>query len=245
MSDKSIEHLGDITKGYFNIPIKDNPEADFVWSELSKRQFTNLQGKASSFFHEGWEKLGISVDQVPQIAGLHEKVSAHTDWSISPTDVEYTNVPDWFGHLSNKNFVVTTFIRSKENLHYTPFPDMFHDAFGHLPFLILPRYAKLVHRFGEIYNSLPEEKREAFSKVWWYTIEFGLIMEEGEMKALGAGLISSVGELNNAFSDKVEIVPFDAELVAGTQISDHEFHQRLFLLESFEQLENEVEKWAK
>ncbi len=188
--------------------------------------------------------MGINIEEVPQIEGLHKKISAHTDWSISPTDVEYTSVPDWFDHLSNKNFVVTTFIRSKDNLQYTPFPDMFHDAFGHLPFLILPRYAKLIHRFGEIYKKLPESKRDAFSKIWWYTIEFGLIREGGEIKALGTGLVSSVGELDNAFGGKVEIVPFNAELVAGTEISDHEFHRRLFLLESFEQLESEIEKWA-
>jgi len=245
MSDKSVDNLKDITKGYFNIPIKDNPEADFVWSELSRKQFANLEGRASKLFHEGWEKLGINIVQVPQVHGLHQKISQHTDWSISPTDIEYTSVPDWFEHLRNKNFVVTTFIRSKENLHYTPFPDMFHDAFGHLPFLILPRYAKLIHRFGEIYSMLPEDKREAFSKIWWYTIEFGLIREDGEIKALGAGLVSSFGELDNAFSDNVEIVPFDAELVAGTEISDHSFHKRLFLLDSFEQLEEEIEKWGK
>lgn len=243
MSDKNIDNLEEVTKGYFNIPIKENHEADEVWRVLALRQFPNIQNRASQMFFDGWERLGLKVEGIPSIESLHNAINKHTSWSVSETNVEYTATDDWFEHMADNDFIVTNFIRSRENINYTPYPEMFHDVFGHLPFMTINKYASLIHNFGKIYKNLREENKEAFRNFWWYTIEFGLIKEDGEIKAFGAGLLSSFGEFNNAFSKDVEIIPFDIEIVSKTPISDHDFHKKLFVLESFDQLESELEKW--
>ena len=182
---------------------------------------------------------------MPKLSDLHSKINKKTGWRLKPTDDEYSDSETWFLHLEQKLFLVTKVIRSKENLDYTPFPEAFHDIFGHLPFLVDERYVNLINKFAIKYNSLSsQEAKEKFGNFWWYVIEFGLMREGGEIKAFGAGLMSSFGERQNAFSDKVILRNFDVKEMQNTPISDHAFHDKLFVMDSLDQVEKAVDDWV-
>lgn len=245
MKKQNIKNLDEITKGYFNVPIEGNKEADEVWNILCTRNLKDLEEKAHSLFLEGLKELSIDRNCLPKLGDLYSKINQKTGWRLKPTDDEYSDSETWFQHLEQKLFLVTKVIRSKDNLDYTPFPEAFHDIFGHLPFLVDCRYVNLINKFALKYNSLlNQEMKQKFANFWWYVIEFGLIKENGEIKAFGAGLMSSFGERQHAFSTKVELRPFDVEEMQNTPISDHAFHNKLFVIESLDQVENAVDNWA-
>jgi phenylalanine-4-hydroxylase len=139
--------------------------------------------------------------------------------------------------------MITEYIRDKSDLDYTPLPDVWHDTFGHLPLMLNQRYAHLVYDFAHKMLKYSKEERKGMGSIWWYTIEFGLIREEGEIKILGAGLASSYGESVHALSGAVDLRPFDPDYIATIKPSPHEFHKELFILDSFEQFEDFVNHW--
>ncbi len=245
MKNQNIKNLNKITKGYFNVPIKGNSEADEVWNILFTRNFKDLENKGHSLFLNGLKELSIDEKHVPKLEDLHGKINQKTGWKLKPTDDEYSDSETWFQHLEQKLFLVTKVIRSKENLDYTPFPEAFHDIFGHLPFLVGERYVNLINKFALKYNALSsKESKQKFANFWWYVIEFGLMREGGEIKAFGAGLMSSFGERQHAFSDKVMLRNFDVIEMQNTAISDHEFHDKLFVIDSLDQVEQAVDDWV-
>ncbi len=244
MSKKNIKNLGKITKGYFNVPIEGNDEANEVWKILFERNIDDLKLSAHSLFNKGIRELSIAKHSVPSAKELNKKINLKVGWKITSTDDEYSNADEWFKHLSQKSFLVTKVIRSKENLDYTPFPEAFHDIFGHIPFMHSKRYMRLIHKFGKKFQELKVKKqKQEFINFWWYTIEFGLIKEKGKIKVLGAGLMSSFGERRNAFSSNVIIKHFNVNEMKRTSISDHEFHKKLFVADSLDQIEDVVDKW--
>lgn len=242
--EKNIKDFEIVTKGYFNVPIEGNNEADEVWSILFNRNIEDLKNKAHSLFNQGLEYLSISSNHIPKLHELSFLIKNKTGWVLTLTDNEYSIEEDWFDHLSQKSFLITKVIRSRENLDYTPFPEAFHDIFGHVPFLCSEKYMKIVHKLAIKWNSLnTEEEKQKLTNFWWYVIEFGLMKENGEIKAFGAGLMSSFGERQNAFSNNVILRPFNVEEMKNTSISDHEFHKKLFIMDSLEQVENVIDKW--
>lgn len=244
MSDKNIKDLDEVTKGYFNVPIEGNEEADEVWNTLFLLNHTNLKDKAHSLFHKGIEELSLSPKNIPKLSDLQNTIFQKTGWTLVPTDNEYSGAEDWFFHLVRKSFPVTKVIRSRENLHYTPYPEAFHDIFGHMPFMCFPEYMNLVEKAAKVYLSLDsQEKKEEFWSFWWYTVEFGLMKEDGEIKAFGAGFMSSFAECNHAFSDKVTLVPFNVKEMRSTPISDHNLHNKFFVIESLNQIEEALDNW--
>jgi len=245
MADRNIENLEEISKGYFNLPIKNNPDALEVWTLLYDRKYYNLKDKAYSLFFDGLNQLSINEQCIPKVSELSCIIHKKTGWTLSPTHIEYTGADDWFRHLEMKNLVITEVIRSKENIDYTPYPEAFHDIFGHLALMCFPEYAQIVHRFGLIYNKLQTKKeKKEFANFWWYVIEFGLMMEDNKMKAFGAGLLSSFGECNNAFSRNIILRPFDVNEMKSTTVSAHEFHQKLFIIDSFDQINEALDDWG-
>src|SRR3989344_3953411 len=125
MSNKNIKNIKKITKGYFNVPIEGNTEANEVWKILFKKNINDLEQNTHSLFVEGIQTLSIEKNKIPDISKPQKKIFKKVGWKITPTDDEYSNADEWFKHLSNKSFLVTKVIRSKENLDYTPFPEAF------------------------------------------------------------------------------------------------------------------------
>lgn len=213
-----------------------------VWKELCSRRFRGLEGLASELHHKGWKLLSMNTEQIPDFHEINKKLKKLTGWRIAKANAQYEDDSIWIGSMAKKVINITDYIREKKDLDYTPLPDIFHDAFGHLPFLAIPAYAQMAQKFGIAYlQAKTASDRLKIANIWWYGVEFSFVRENGALKALGTGLISSEGELRNALSDKVKKLPFDKELVAGTERSAHVFHKTLFILDNLQQLENVVD----
>ncbi len=215
-----------------------------VWGILSKRRLLSLKDQAYSLHKKGRKLLGLNTKKIPDFNLINKKLKKLTGWQVDSTGIQYEEDGPWISSLAEKKIRVTEYIRKKKDLNYTPLPDVFHDAFGHLPFLTDRKYARIVNKFGRAYvKAKTKEAKLKIANNWWYGIEFSFIKVRGKIKVLGTGLISSEGELINALSSKVEKLPYDPEVVGGIDRSAHEFHNKLFILESLDQLEKAVDKW--
>jgi phenylalanine-4-hydroxylase len=177
---------------------------------------------------------------VPNSERLDRLFQERIGWELISTDVQYSDGQSWFEHLVKRKFLITEYIREKESLDYTPLPDIFHDAFGHLPMHINGRYAALTREYAHLMLECPQDVRPGLGSIWWYTIEFGFIKEADEIKAFGTGLMSSYGEFDLAFSDKMIRRPFNPVDIAQHKPSPHEMHKILWVMEDFDQLEEFV-----
>lgn len=215
-----------------------------TWQKLYQRQYDRVQRLASqTYYLEGFEKLQLTPHHLPDFYRLDKLYQQEVGWELFSTDTQFADGQDWFEHLSRKEFMITEYIRDQVDLDYTPLPDVWHDTFGHLPLMLNPRYANLVYDFAHKMLRYTKEERRGMGSIWWYTIEFGLIRENGEIKILGAGLASSYGESVHALSGAVDLRPFDADYIAAIQPSPHEYHKELFILDSFDQFEDFVKNW--
>ncbi|MEI7709423.1 MAG: hypothetical protein WCI76_01775 [bacterium] len=221
---------------------KFSDEENAVWKILCEKRFKGFKDLAFPLHKKGWDLLEMSVDKIPDFADLNKKLKKLTGWQVASTGVQYEEDDAWLSSLSKKTIRVTEYIRERKNLDYTPLPDVFHDAFAHLPLLAIPEYAKIAHKFGLAYvKAKTKEDKKKIAENWWYGIEFGLIKEDGKLKAFGTGLISSESELINALSEKVEKIPHNWETIGEIDRSAHELHKKLFVLENMQQLENAVD----
>lgn len=216
-----------------------------VWRLLYARQYPFVKEMMSQpYYLHGLETLGITGEVIPDFAKVSQRLQDLVGWELFSTDEVFSDGQTWFEHLSVKQFLISEYIRDKTDLDYTPLPDIFHDAFGHLPLMATRQYTDLVYRYSYAMLECAPEKRKGLGSIWWYTIEFGMIEEDGKIKGLGAGLASSHGELEYAFSGKVELAPFNPEEIAQVKPSPHAYHNKLWVLESFEQLEAFVDDWV-
>ncbi len=217
-----------------------------VWSILAGRRIKSLKNYAHPMHKQGWKLLGLSARSIPNFRAINIKLKSLTGFQVASTGVQYEEDGPWISSLAERKIRVTEYIRSKKNLEYTPLPDVFHDVFGHLPFLANKKYARIVQKFGLAYVKAKTKKDKLkIANNWWYGIEFSFLKVKGKIKVLGTGLISSEGELNNALSEKVEKLPYDADMVGKINRSAHKFHKKLFVLDSLDQLEKIVDKWLK
>jgi len=214
-----------------------------VWSLLYARQHSNALARSTAMFREGLDIFHIDGERIPDFERIDQIMQASTGWTLVSTPVQFSDGQDWFERLWERRMLITEYIRSKDDLDYTPLPDIWHDAYGHLPFLASQRYCNLIHAFSRIILDCPKDVRRGLGSIWWHTIEFGLLKEGGKVRALGTGLMSSFGELQYAYSGAVEHRPFDPTDIALYKPSPHAFHERLWVLESFEQLEEFVATW--
>jgi phenylalanine-4-hydroxylase len=219
-------------------------EESDIWRELYTRQWTHAQHHATRWWLEGVDALALTPDRIPDFAALSQRIHDLTGWRLVSTDVQYSSGQDWFEALARREFLITEYIRDRTTLDYTPLPDIFHDAFGHLPYLAHQRYADYLERFAHLAIQYTPEQRRSLGSLWWYTIEFGLLREGDELKALGAGLLSSVAELQRAYSDAVTRAPYTLQAFEALAPSPHHFHNTLFILDSWEQVERSIADWA-
>jgi phenylalanine-4-hydroxylase len=215
-----------------------------VWRVMFERQIPQVKEHATKLWLDGIDKIGLTAERIPDFAQLNQRFKELVGWELVSTDVQYSNGQDWFEALARKEFLITEYIRDMKDLEYTPLPDIFHDAFGHLPFMADQRYADYIHRFAMAALQYTPEGRKSLGSLWWYTIEFGFLRVNGELKALGAGLMSSVAELKRAYSDQVQRVPYSLAEFECIDPSPHVFHDKLFILDSYDQLEHSVDDWV-
>lgn len=217
-------------------------EENKVWNILFNRQFENAKDKASRMFFEGLDKLNINPDEVPASIKTAELLAKNTRWTLESTSVQYSDGETWFRKLVDRIFIITEYIRPMDSLDYTPLPDIFHDGFGHLPFLINDELSDLVSEFAKVQVKNIEanntKAREFVGSLWWYTVEFGLIREGSDLKAFGAGLLSSFGEIQRPFQNNIELVRLNFGDMVNTRPSPHKMHDRYFFVESLDEIRN-------
>jgi phenylalanine-4-hydroxylase len=208
-----------------------------VWKTLFERQTALLPGLACAEFVEGMRQLPISAHGIPNFAELNEVLQQQTGWQVVAVP---GLVPDevFFEHLANRRFPSGNFIRSANQLDYLQEPDVFHDVFGHVPMLMHPVMADFIQLYGEAgLRAQRIGKLAELARVYWYTVEFGLVREAQGLRLYGAGIASSFTEsVFSVQSDSPNRIAFDLERVMRTQYRIDDFQESYFVLESLDDL---------
>ena len=208
-----------------------------TWDTLFARQSAMLPGRASEAFLRGIDVLKLSKPGIPDFAELSERLTAATGWRVVAVP---GLIPDdvFFDHLANRTFVAGNFIRRPDQLDYLQEPDVFHDVFGHVPMLADPVFADYMvayGRGGQRAGSLGALKRLA--RLYWYTVEFGLVEEAGGLRIYGSGIVSSHGESIFALDDaSPNRIGFDLKRVMRTDYRIDDYQQTYFVIPSFDDL---------
>jgi phenylalanine-4-hydroxylase len=189
---------------------------------------------------EGFDRLQLPREVIPTIAYLNGKIEPATGWQTVRTRVRYSDAVDWYKEFAQRHFLVTDYIREEHELEFTPEPDMFHDIFGHLPFLMIPEYAEFEDLFAPTFLRADEETREQIKRLAWYTAEFGMVRENGELKVFGAGLLSSAGEIDKVMSGGTRLEEFSIQKIIEVPKSVWEFNSVLFVADSLEHFSTEL-----
>ena len=207
-----------------------------TYRRLYERQSALLPGLASKAFITALPSLGIK-DHIPRFEEINERLYRATRWQIVAVPGLIPEVP-FFTLLANRKFPVTDWIRTPAEFDYIVEPDVFHDLFGHVPLLFNPVFADYVQRYGEGgLKAAGMGACEMLSRLYWYTIEFGLIHEAGGLRAYGAGILSSAGELEYAVRSPVpQRRPLQLERTMRTRYSIDSYQGTYFVIDSFDQL---------
>lgn len=212
-------------------------EEHAVWDTLFERQAKLLPGRASKAFLRGLEALRLSESGIPNFEDLSERLMKLTGWQVVAVP---GLVPDdvFFEHMANRRFVSGNFIRRADQLDYLQEPDVFHDVFGHVPMLADPVFADYLAAYGR--GGLRALKLGALpqlARLYWYTVEFGLVEEDDGQRIFGAGIVSSSAESVFALDDpSPHRIAFDLERVMRTEYRIDDFQQNYFVIPSFEEL---------
>ena len=214
------------------------------WKFLYNRQMQFLPGRACEEYIEGASKLNLSADKIPFLKDLSHIFYNATGWKVArvPGLIHEQN---FFELLRRKVFPSTDYIRGKEELDYTPAPDLFHDIFGHMPLLTNKSFASFYQMFGEAAFKADGMNRKYLETFHWFTVEFGLIRKPEGVRIYGAGIVSSHGEVQSALSGNVEVKEFDPDKIVVQEYDVWHLQPILFAINSFEQLENGFKEWTK
>lgn len=208
-----------------------------TWDILFARQSRQLPGRAAEAFLRGLDVLKLSKPGIPDFEELSERLTKATGWQVVAVP---GLVPDevFFDHLANRRFVAGNFIRRRDQLDYLQEPDVFHDVFGHVPMLADPVFADYMQAYGQGgLRSLGFGSLNKLARLYWYTVEFGLVREGGDLKLFGSGIVSSHGESEFALDDpSPNRIRFDLERVMRTNYRIDDYQQVYFVIDSFEDL---------
>lgn len=211
-------------------------EQHAVWAELVRRCYPQVRQHACREYLEGYEAIGLKTDRLPSLDEVGDRLKARTGWTTTPVS-GFLPADAFFEMLSARLFPTTTYVRSRQSLEYTPEPDIFHDVFGHVPMHTHRVFSDFVQHYGSVCSKVADARvLELLGRLYWYTVEFGLIREGGAIKAYGSGIISSHRELANVIVHGCEIKDFSLDDVLRTEVKVDQLQKRLFAVQSFEQL---------
>ncbi len=218
---------------------KFNADEHANWDRLFERQTAMLPGRAADAFMRGIDVLKLSRPGIPDYRELNARLMAATGWQIVAVP---GLVPDavFFDHLANRRFPAGNFIRTPEQLDYLQEPDVFHDVFGHVPMLADPVFADYMVAYGKGgLRSLSFGALDHLARLYWYTVEFGLIQQADGLRIYGAGIVSSYAESIFALDDQSpNRIAFDLLRVMRTNYRIDDFQQSYFVISSIDQLLN-------
>ncbi|MBJ7440296.1 MAG: phenylalanine 4-monooxygenase [Sphingopyxis sp.] len=208
-----------------------------MWDHLFDRQAKMLPGRVADEFLDGLDILRLSKAGIPHFDELSDRLMRATGWQVVavpglvPNDV-------FFEHLANRRFVSGNFIRTPEQLDYLQEPDIFHDVFGHVPLLANPVFADYMQAYGEGgRRALGCNAIDKLARLYWYTVEFGLLRSAEGLRIYGAGIVSSYAESVFALDDpSPNRIGFDLHRLMQTRYRIDDFQQSYFVIDSFEDL---------
>ncbi len=226
---------------------KNYTEEDFkVWEILFKRQMKVLKDYASADFLTALEVIDFRYDKIPDFKEVNKILKELTGWALY-TVPNISVQKSFFEFLSQKKFTTTCWLRNMQQLDYLEEPDMFHDVFAHTPLLTNKTYCNFFKGIGDLALKNINNARyiELLGRIYWFTIEFGLIKEKSGLRIYGAGILSSIGETTFALSEKSKKINFNVETILNTNYRTDIIQEKYFVIASFEQLINslpEIEK---
>ncbi len=248
------DHFGepgypDITKAYIDQRYQGYTEENQeVWRTLYDRQMEYLADHASDVYLNGARSIRLVRDYIPHLSGpqsINVYLGQLTGWA-SRAVPGYLPAKSFFACLARREFPTTVVIRPKDSIDYLPEPDIFHDVFGHVPLHADPVFADFLQTYGKAALTTNDPLHtERLARLFWFTVEFGLIREGGRLKLYGSGLISSPGESKHSLhANSVDRRPFDLDRVCNTGFEIHHFQPILYVLDSFEQLRDAMNTYA-
>jgi phenylalanine-4-hydroxylase len=215
-----------------------------VWTLLYERRMRELNSTASRRFLEGIEAIGLRPDRVPNLTEINRRLAPRTGWCAVPV-AGYLPAQDFFQSLAERQFPTTITVRPWQQLDYLPEPDIFHDVFGHVPLHSDPVFASYLQEFGKRAAAAHDsEVLTRLTRLFWFTVEFGLIRERGGVRIYGSGLISSIADAANALGSSCDRRPFVVADVVATDFQIDQLQPVLYVLDSFEQLYEALDEVA-
>ena len=226
--------------GVVDQPWDDYNDVDHgVWKALYQRQREILVGRASDEFLQAQDMMGMSPDRIPRFTELNAVLEAATGWTIVGVEGLLPEL-DFFEHLANRRFPVSWWIRRPDQLDYIEEPDLFHDLFGHVPLLMIPAFADYMQAYGRggvKAHGIGTDALANLTRLYWYTVEFGLIRQHDGLRIYGSGIVSSKGEsihcLESAAPNRIG---FDLERIMRTRYRIDSYQKTYFVIDSFAQL---------
>ncbi len=213
------------------------PAEHALWRSLFERQARILSSRATPEFLDGLKKLGVAADGIPDFRRLNEVLARATGWRIVAVP---GLVPDdiFFEHMANRRFVSTCFIRKPEQMDYIEEPDVFHDVFGHAPLLVHPVFADYMQAYGRGgLKALGLGALTHLARLYWYTVEFGLIQTPDGLRIYGSGIVSSKAESIHCLEDaRPRRISFDLKRVMRTEYRIDRYQDTYFVIDGFDQL---------
>lgn len=212
------------------------PEENETWHILVSRQMDAIQDRACAEFLEGLETLNLPVDRVPQCTEVTRRLQETTGWSVKAVPA-LISINEFFTLLAHKQFPAATFIRRREELDYLKEPDIFHEFFGHCPLLTNQAYADFVEWYGKTSLKASNKVQSLLGRLFWFTIEFGLIKMDNALRIYGGGILSSYEETFYALeSNSPERKKFDLMDILNTNYRYDEIQKEYFILNKLDDL---------
>ena len=240
----SLKDLGDKemkAHEYVSKPIDEKGYVDWdstendTWSKLVSRQADIIRGRACDQFMQGLEILNFDPHKVPQIPEVNKILNELTGWGVHPVPA-LIQPKEFFSLLANKRFPAATFIRIPEEMDYLQEPDIFHELYGHTPLLTNQAYGDFMEEFGKIALQAEPKQRRRLFRLFWFTIEFGLLKTNDGLKAYGGGILSSIGETQYCLTDESKKFDFDVLNVLRTPYRIDIMQPIYFVIDKFEDL---------
>ena len=211
-------------------------EEDQIWHDLVSRQLSLVNDSACKEYLRGLELLDLPVDRVPQLPEINRVLQRETGWAVEPVPA-LINFDRFFALLADKKFPVATFLRSREEFDYLQEPDFFHEIFGHCAMLTNPEFARFTQTYGQLGRDADSKERVYLARLYWFTVEFGLVKEGEDFKIYGGGILSSPGETVYALNDERPVREiFDIHTVLRTPYRIDIMQPAYFYLNNIEQL---------
>ena len=219
-----------------------NSREQRVWRYVAEELEELQQKYASPFYLRAKKDLGITTTRIPQLSEMNRRLNELTGFRLAPIEglVETRGFLSW---LSYRTMLCTQYIRHHSEPAYTPEPDIVHEAIGHIPMFTNPNFADYSQFIGHGARIANDRQLEELGRLYWFTVEFGMVEHEGNIKAYGAGLLSSFGELEHAFSDKVVRKPFVLEEVINQDYSYSDMQKLLYVIPSYAELKEVTRKY--